>query len=245
MRMTRPLALLATFAVLCAFPRNGATAETAPAPHEVRAEVLELVEFHEPIARLWHDAWPNKDYALMRTLAPEFQKGAEKVAAARLPGILREKQAAWDEGVKRLNEAVAVYAAAAGTEADTLKLLDAGEKLHMQFERMVRILRPALKELDAFHVVLYRLYHYDMPAGDLAAMKATIGQLKEPMAALNKAELPERRAALKPAFTEARQALSTAVDQLVTTARSKNKAKIKQAIEEMHSRYQALSKVFD
>ena len=242
---TRCLSLIAACALLGAFPRAGAAAEPAPAQHEVRAEVPELAAFHEPIVKLWHDAWPNKDYAQMRALLPEIQGAAQRVIEAKLPGILREKQAAWDEGVKRLGEIVAEYGAAAGNEADTLKLLDAGEKLHMQFERLVRVIRPALRELDAFHVVLYQLYHYDMPSNDLAAMKASIAKLGEPMAALDKVELPERAAARKPAFTEARKALSESVDKLTAVARSKNKAKIKAGIEEMHTRYMALAAVFD
>ncbi len=245
MRTTRWLTLLATCALLLAFPGAGAAADKTAAPEEIRAEVPELTEFHEPVVKLWHEAWPSKDYALMRTLVPDFQQGAEKIAQAKLPGILREKQAAWDAGVKQLGEIVAQYAAAAGNEADTLKLLDAGERLHMQFERLVRTLRPALKEMDAFHVVLYQLVHYDLPSDDLAAMKGTIEKLKEPMAALNKAELPERMAPRKPAFAEARQALSQSMDKLVAVARGKSKPKVKAAIEDMHSRYMALVKVFD
>jgi len=36
---------------------------------------------------------------MMKDLLPQAREGVTKVAEARLAGILREKQAAWDEGL--------------------------------------------------------------------------------------------------------------------------------------------------
>ena len=63
---------------------------------------------------LWHEAWPKKDFKMMKDLLPQARAGVAKVAEARLPGILREKQAAWDQGVVGLKDALARYEAAAG-----------------------------------------------------------------------------------------------------------------------------------
>ncbi len=65
---------------------------------------------------------------------------------------------------------------------------------------LVRVIRPALKELDEFHAVLYMLYHYYMPGDSLEQMKSSAVALKEKMVVLNKAVLPERLKSKEPAF---------------------------------------------
>ena len=146
----------------------------APTEEETRAEVPALFDFHDVIRTIWHDAWPNKDTKALRALLPDVEKGAKAVAGAELPGILRDRSKAWSAGVKELTALVDEYAAAAGG-TDDQKLLDAAERLHSQYEKLVRVIRPALRELDAFHVVLYRLYHYDMKSDSLEAMRRTVG----------------------------------------------------------------------
>jgi hypothetical protein len=216
----------------------------APSHAEMRAEVPELVGLHEVIRPLWHEAWPNKDYAAMRGMLPEIQRRAQDVVDAKLPGILRERQAAWDAGVKELQAIVADYAAAcAGT--DDQKLLDAGERLHAQFEKLVRVSRPALPELDDFHVVLYQLYHHDKPAGVLDSIRVRVRALAAPMAALKAAKLPARLQSKQADFKAGRAQLAAAVDRLKKAVRSESRAPIDQAIDAMHESYQALAAVLE
>ncbi|HSD67230.1 MAG TPA: hypothetical protein VLF95_11045, partial [Vicinamibacteria bacterium] len=59
---------------------------------ETRSEVPALADLHEAIFPLWHEAWPSKDYEKMKALLPQLRAGVAKVAEARLPGILRDKQ---------------------------------------------------------------------------------------------------------------------------------------------------------
>lgn len=221
-----------------------ASAASACPPEETRSEVAALTEFHQAIAKLWHEAWPNKQMDVMRAMLPELQAGAAKVAEAKLPGVLHEKQAAWDAGLEQLQAALDDYATAV-QGSDDQRLLDAGEKLHAQFEALGRITRPPLPELDAFHAVLYRLYHYELPANDRAAIRASVAHIQEPMAALNKATLPQRLEAKRKAFATGRKRLSAAVDRLAVVVRSGDDARIKQAVEQMHERYEALSAVFE
>jgi hypothetical protein len=105
--------------------------------------------------------------------------------------------------------------------------------------------RAEVPALGDFHVVLYGLYHHDLPSNDLAAMRSSVDKLKEPMAALNAASLPERLGAKQKEFDAARKKLSVAVDRLAAKARTNNREGSKKAIEEMHGRYQALAAVFD
>ena len=63
---------------------------------ELTATVPELRELHEVIYPLWHNAYPEKDYALIKELLPQAESLTAKLDAAKLPGILRDKQEAWD-----------------------------------------------------------------------------------------------------------------------------------------------------
>ena len=254
MKSVRILGVLLLAACVLASPRvlraeepahgHAVTKATAECPpEEMRSEVPALTEFHHSIAKLWHEAWPNKQMDVMRTMLPDLQAGAAKVAEAKLPGILREKQAEWDAGVKQMQAAMADYATAVAG-SDDQKLLDAAEELHTKFEGLVRVTRPAIKELDAFHAVLYKLYHYELPANDRAAIRTSVANLKQPMTALNQAKLPERLKAKQKDFEASRKKLSVALDRLAVTVKSDDDARIKQAVEAMHERYEALTAVF-
>lgn len=112
-------------------------------PQEVTAEVPALNDFHEVIAEIWHTAWPEKNTKMLVELLPQVEKGAAAVAKAPLPGILHEREAKWGEGVKRLQSIVSEYKAATAP-MDDKKLLSAAERLHMQYEVLAQIIRPAL-----------------------------------------------------------------------------------------------------
>jgi len=236
-------------AALPAAPVASALPETAhpdegPSPGEIQAYVPELAEFHMPIFKLWHEAWPKKDLGMMSSLLPEIEAGTAKLEKAVLPGILRDKKADWDDGVRRLGEIVAEYRVAVGSR-DLQKTLDAGERLHSQFEALARIIRPALAEVDAFHQVLYRLYHYELPAFSLPTIQATVKELKEKMAALGAAASPSRMESKKEAFEARRSDLGRAVGELAALAEAgKDEKAIRNAIEAVHRRYVSLEEVF-
>ncbi|HSQ60629.1 MAG TPA: hypothetical protein VLT84_09390 [Acidobacteriota bacterium] len=234
----------AALLLVLSVPAPAPADEKAPAPEETRAEVPALDDYHDVIRVLWHDAWPAKDVKALRALLSQVKEGAKAVAESKLPGILRDKQAAWDEGVKALDARVADYAAASEGSDDS-KLLDAAEKLHAQYEALVRVVRPALREFDPFHVVLYQLYHYDLPSDDLAAMRKTIDRMKEPMAALDAAKVPPRLAKMEKEFVSARKELSKAVAALAKEAQTDDLARVKAAVEEVHDRYQMATAVCD
>jgi hypothetical protein len=216
----------------------------AQRPAETTAEVPALDSFHEVIFKIWHEAWPQKNISMLRQLVPDINKGIATVASAPLPGILRDKKAAWDEGVKKLQGAGSEYAAAAASKDDA-KLLAAAEKLHSQFEALVRITRPAMKEVDEFHAVLYMLYHHYLPQNNKEKIQSSALDLKQKMTALNSASLPERLKQKQNEFTAARSDLSKSVDGLQAAVQSKAEKTIKDAVEALHSNYQKLEKVFE
>jgi hypothetical protein len=241
MRLKLPLTVAAVLFVLCA---AGFSAYGQEKTADAVATVPALDTFHEVIFKIWHEAWPKKDAAMLRQLLPDVEKGIAEVASAKLPGILREKKAAWDEGVKKLQSAGSEYKAAVAAK-DDLKLLAAAEALHSQFEGLMRVTRPALKELDEFHSVLYMLYHHYLSPWDIQKIRTSSTELKQKMAGLNAAKLPERLKQKESQFQAARKKLSDSVDALETVVGSNAEQKIKAAVNELHANYQAVEKVFE
>lgn len=239
-----PRLLSVTLAALVALELTVAPAAAqAPKTDEVKASVPALEAMHEVIMPLWHEAWPNKDVKAMAALVPDIEKHTAAVAKAELPGILREKKAAWAAGVTELQATVAAYKAAASA-GDNEALLKAAEKLHMQYEGLVKLIRPVLKEMEDFHASLYVLYHYQMQPFQLAKVSESIQALTVKMDALNKAALPARLQAKADAFNAQRTMLGKAVGDLAALLPGKDEAKIKAAIESMHGAYENLEKVF-
>jgi len=218
-------------------PLKDRTAETS-------ATVPALRKFHAVIFKIWHTAWPNKDYDMLAALFPEIEKGVIEVANAELPGILRDKQATWRKGVEKLQEIVKEYKIAMEAKQKQ-PLLDAAEKLHSQYEVLVRVIHPPLRELDDFHAVLYVIYHYYMPQNSLEEIKGSIEKLQEKMVTLNNAVLHPRLKGKEEAFRTARNQLDKDVAELAAVVPSNEIGKIKAAIETMHTSYKALEHVFE
>jgi hypothetical protein len=198
-------------------------------PDETTAQVPILTEFHEVIFKVWHTAWPEKNLKMLSELLPE---------------ILRDKQRAWMENTAKLETIVAEYERAA-SRVDSLKLLDAAERLHAQYEALVRVTRPVLKEMDAFHQVLYMLYHHYLPEKNEAKLVSSVMELKEKMAALEKAKLPDRLKKKEAAFKEARTQLARSVKALDASMVKSNPKEFAASVEVMHAEYQALERVFE
>jgi hypothetical protein len=238
-------ALVAATTLVAALGVDGlsAVAQT-PRPEEMKASVPALDAMHDVIRPMWHDAWPNKDSKALAAMLPDIERHMAALEKAELPGILRDKQGRWTAALIELKATVAAYkaAAAAGNNDD---LLRAAEKLHMQYEGLVKVVRPVLKEMEDFHASLYVLYHYQTHPLALAEATATIQALKGKMDVLNKAALPDRMRAKAGEFGAQRARLSASIDALVAVLAGKDEAKIKEAIELMHTEYEKLEKVFE
>jgi hypothetical protein len=249
MRMKTLFTVLAMLLVVSAATAEDKDAKPAmhaePTEAELKADVPELHAFHEVIAKMWHDAVPAEDTTMLRLLWPDIVKGSEAVHAAELPGILRDKQEAWKQGLDRLHGAELMYGAAIAAGGKD-RLLKAAEDLHTAFEGLVRVIRPAMPELMSFHEVLYKIYHYDLPKKDLASLKSRMPALAAEMDTLNAASLPKHRAAQAADFQKARQQLAGAVAALQATISGSNEwADVEKSVEEMHSAYQGVESVCD
>jgi hypothetical protein len=216
--------------------------------HNLQAEtttsVPALTQFHSVIYPLWHKGWAEKDYALLESLVPKIKHHVKNIDTVALTGILRDKQPLWKAQVALLNDVVKEYIQAAEAK-ENQRLLDAAEKLHMQYEKLVRIIRPVMKELTEFHRILYGLYHYSMPQYDLAGIRTTVAELQNAMTVLDSASLPDRLKLKTEEYTLRRKNLSMSVDSLVAIIETNDKKKISEAVETMHGNYQLLEKTFD
>jgi hypothetical protein len=243
MKLAR-LAVIASLALpWFGLPSTGIAAVPPDLAAETKSEVPALTEFHEVIYRIWHEAWPAKDTALLAKLRPDVDKGVAAIAAAPLPGILRDRAATWKAEVARLQALATEYGNSVAAK-DDVKLLAAAEKLHGQFEALIRVVRPRVKEMEAFHTVLYRVWHYELPGKDFAAVRRSSGDLVQSMKLLEQAQLSPRQAAIKQAFEEARAKLGAAVKELAA-APAGDDAGLKALVEKVHSGYEKLEAVFN
>lgn len=244
--MTLPLRFSGSLIILTLLGSISVPAQENGTPHneETSAQIPVLNRFHEVIFPMWHTAWPEKNVAMLAELLPGIKCYRDSLLVAQLPGILRDKQDTWKRGIERLQIIVDGYDHAASS-GDTVALLEAAEQLHAQYEALVRITRPVLKELDAFHQALYMLYHHHMPDWNLDEIATATNTLKERMVALRNAVLPNRLKRKEQEFIDARTRLAASVASLDASLAARDREAFTSQVESMHSDYQALEAIFD
>lgn len=206
--------------------------------------VPELDEFHEVMYPIWHTAYPAKDYDALKKSVEEANIKAKKIYSATLPGIQREKQLKWNEGVMQFQSAVEDFNKYASGD-DNEGLLKAAENLHTKYEMLVRTIRPVLKEVDEFHKTLYIVYHDYLPNKQYKKLNKVTDTLIKKAKAVTKAKLPTRLESKKDAFTLAAAELLTSTMDLKKRVKANNKISINTAVENMHTKYQNLESIFE
>jgi hypothetical protein len=231
-------------ALIIALPLAFAAGLVAQTAQDVSTSVPELEKFHDVIMPMWHTAYPAKDYAALRKIAPDVQAGVARIAAVKLPGILHEKEAAWAKGIAEMKAAAAAYAkAAAGT--DDKALLLAAENLHTSYEAQGQIIRPVVPEMNEFHKTLYVVQHTYVPEKKWAEVCKVSGDLQTKAEALSKATLPKRVEAKAEAFKKESGQLVADAKALVAACKANQPAGIEKATDTLHARYEGLGKIFE
>jgi len=210
---------------------------------ETDSSVPALNDFHEIIYPIWHTAYPEKNYSMLKEMVPEVNSGAEKIYTAALPGILRDKQKEWNDGVEKFKSSVETYNNAMDGNIEE-EMLKAAETLHSDFEMLVRIIRPVTKEVDEFHKVLYMIYHHYWPNKDMIQFNDAVDDLDELASELNNCVLPKWAADKSEAFMEQSQKLYESTQRLKALKNSDSQ-EIDNAIENVHTNYVALEGLFD
>jgi hypothetical protein len=239
-RPTLPISALLVFAA-CA-------QESRPVPEvpaeELTSQVAELDAVHEVMAPMWHEAFPAQDFAAIGAAVPEFEPLLSALDAATLPGILQDKQSQWDEGKARLMQSFQELesAAAAGDEE---AILGSAEAFHMNYEALVRVIRPVVPELDTFHQHLYGLYHYYGPGYDLEKIRQAADAMAADIPPLQAAQLPARLEDRQEAFEASVAELGNQVAALLLALDDPSMDEVEAAIEAVHGAYEAVEDIFD
>ena len=239
--LKRPWAFILAFMTLAVFT---VLAQEKGGSRETESAIPELEAFHEIIYPIWHTAYPDKDTKALRGYVAQVDALAANIYAAKLPGILREKQPKWDEGLARFRKSVDDYrAAAAGTNDEAL--LKSAETLHSMYEALVRTIRPVLPEIDAFHQALYVIYHKYAPDKAYDSIRGASADLLAKAETVGKAALPARLQAKSADFAKASAELIAAARQLDAAANGHDHQGMLDGVDRVHVKYQALEKLFD
>jgi hypothetical protein len=213
---------------------------------EITSSVPELIDFHKIIYPMWHNAYPAKDFDALKEFVPQIKASMEAINNAKLPGILRDKEADWKSRLNELNTVADNYYTAA-EKNDNEALLDAAEKLHHQFEMMMRIIRPVIKEMDEYHQTLYIIYHKLYPDKKYDEMAKLIDSLIERADAITKYpqdKLKKRLGNNVLKFDQASKELYMATVSLKEILNSNDLLKKDEAVQHVHRMYQNLESVF-
>lgn len=239
----RNLILLLFVIVICSF--NNSYSQKEDHSSEITSSVPELFDFHEVVYPMWHTAYPNKDYALFKQLLPDVNAGVEKIYSAKLPGILRDKEKEWNEGLDKLRASVKDYNKAC-EENNEAGMLTSAEVLHSNFEMLVRIVKPVTKEVDEFHKVLYMIYHHYGSNKNTEELGKAIDDLYLRADELKNCVLPKWATDKKEDFTKAADELYNATKELQTFKNfNADDKQIQNSIEKVHTNYQKLEVLFD
>lgn len=231
--------------VFILFSFNNSFSQQEDHASEINSSVPELFDFHEVVYPLWHTAYPNKDYAMFKKLLPDVNAGVEKIYAAKLPGILRDKENEWNEGLNKLRTSVKDYNKSC-EENNEAAMLTSAEELHSNFEMLVRIVKPVTEEVDEFHKVLYMIYHHYGPNKNTEELNKAIDDLMMRADELKNCVLPKWATDKKNDFAEAADKLYNSTKELQTLKNTKADYKqINEGIEKVHTDYQKLEALFD
>jgi hypothetical protein len=211
---------------------------------ELDADVPALHDLHGVVYPLWHDAFPDNDYALIKELLPEADSLTQKLDEAELPGILRDIKPEWEKGKENLKKSLQDLHRAV-EENNQEDMLNQVEAFHSAFEKLVRLIRPVVPELEAFHQEMYKLYHYYMPNYELTNIRMAVVAMQQKLEPLIAVQLPQRLAEKQEQFDTAVQELGRHLFNLSEIVRQGDKDSIKDAVEKVHTAYQKTEAVFD
>ena len=211
---------------------------------ELTASVPELEKLHEVVFPLWHNAFPEKDFTMIKELLPQAESLFSELDKAKLPGILRDKQETWNKGKDILSSTINELKDAVSADNQE-EMLQQVEAFHAAYERLVRIVNPLVPELEAFHMELYKLYHYYAPDYDIEKIKTAVKAMKERMVPLKEAKLPERLGGKQEEFEKSVNGLEKYLIDLEEMIKQELKENILESVEKVHTAYQKVEGIFN
>lgn len=241
--MKRTLLILPILIIALFFLKD-ATAQCETDSSEIKWKVKELDDFHDVIYVIWHEAYPSKDIATLKSFVPQIKSHIEKINNVSLPGIVHDKVEKWKEGLTVLNASAEQYYKAAGGNDDQ-EMLDAAEELHAKYEMMVRTIAPVMKEVDIYHQLLYIIYHKYLPNKDFTSLSGVIDDLITRAENIKTGKMSKRVESKKDEFLSVTDELIESTKALKEVLATDEAAKIEASVEVMHTKYMKLEQLFD
>jgi hypothetical protein len=219
------------------------SAQVEVAPQE-NPDIPELKQMHHVIYSLWHKGYAEKDTALLQSLYPDLEKQYRNLQNVEFPQEWPDREMHWKEGLTEMGNTLETYKKAMAHK-NKQELLTSAREIHDDFERLVRIVNPPIPEIDEFHKILYHVYHDYLPAKDWDKIRESIPQFQAKMEGINNITASKWMSGDEKQFSEARQKLNQAVENLALLKQSKDKNKLEQAVEELHEAYTKLESTLE
>ena len=215
------------------------------APDTVDLLKMAMEDFHELLATLWHEAFPENDFKTIREKTPLLQEKLMKLARVKLPDYLKEDIKKLESFLLKRQDLIVSVDQVVLAAADTVdsSLASAFEKMHWDYEELEKVFAVPIKELDSFHETLYFLWHKALPESDYDAIKDTAPILKAEIDSLMKVSLPYGCSVKKAEFEKRKSALKEAVYQLAEVCEKGSNQKIDEAVSLVHERFVELNRL--
>jgi len=134
----------------------------------------------------------------------------------------------------------------ASQKRDSVALLNAAEKLHAQYEAIVRIINPSSKEAGAFHRELNMLYYNYLPDKTFDKFLNIAANLNALMDGIEKIKFSAKNKQNESVFINARNELARSVKKLDEDTKADSSRKtIEATVEEIHKRYLEFEKTLN
>ncbi len=211
---------------------------------EENFKVPELKAMHEVIHPMWHDAYPNKDFATLKRLYPEIEQHFQALQKVTFPANMEDKAHRWKMGLTKMEKVLKEYQQAVEKNQHDA-LLTATKDLHDVFEYLVKVVNPPLPEADAFHQVLFKVFHDYLPNEKWDKIRQIIPEFQSRMKALQGAALPKKLASKQEKFNTAVAELSKAVEELAKQQHTTDNDALKAAVMKVHDAYENLEKILE
>jgi hypothetical protein len=206
---------------------------------------MTMNDFHDVMAPLWHQAFPEGDFKSIREKAPLLKDKLMVMLKVQLPSYLEQDEEKLETFLGKRQELtfhVSEVVQAASDSADSI-LASAFERMHWVYEELEKVFAVPIKELDSFHETLYFLWHKALPNGDYDAIKQTAPVMKAEVDSLMNVPLPYGCAKKKDEFEKRKTALKDAVYQLAQACENGgDEKKIQEAVGLVHDKFMDINR---